>query len=414
MEQQAILALGTLTLGCCGVGLVFIHSSNPLLKGLNWMGAALVAGAAGTAFLLASSMLPALRPIANCCILLAFTLCFRADQYLVDHAAKMPLLGKLMLGIQIGVAPLQWLHLTGDRFSDVVLSVLMAIQLDATSRLIHRSPSDGKTLPSRFTAGFMRFLSGAALFRGVCAAAGVLAIPRWGSIAETFTYSLFIAAAISLGFCFFWRATTKMTVELEQMASTDPLTRVFNRRVFLKWCDQELLRTLQSGVPFSTLLVDFDYFKQINDTFGHLVGDAVLCAAVERIQDSIRGVDVLCRWGGEEFAVLLPNASKEATALVAERIRQNVQLLSGPCARSVMSIPEEVRLTVSIGASTYSGVGDSIVAMLQRADKALYGAKRSGRNRVVLASEEPLQPTSADVSEAHSAVSEPAAAYSLG
>ncbi len=132
--------------------------------------------------------------------------------------------------------------------------------------------------------------------------------------------------------------------------------------------------------------MDFDHFKRVNDSFGHHVGDEVLCAAVERIQDSVRGIDVLCRWGGEEFAVLLPAALPEATRIVAERVRQNIRLINGSFPRLSKQVTRDFQLTVSIGAATFSSESDEVEAMLQRADTALYQAKEAGRDRVVFAS----------------------------
>ncbi|MGI4829910.1 MAG: diguanylate cyclase [Janthinobacterium lividum] len=384
MEQQAILALGMLTMTGCGGGLVFIHSSNRLLKGLNWMGAALLAGAAAAGFLLFIGHRVPLQPLADLCILLAFALCYRAFQYLLGHEVKPSALSFAILAIQGCVTPLYWLHLIGRNLSMVVLSVLLAVQLEATIRLLRRDSPGRKRLPARITAGMMRVLTVANLCRGVMAGLGVMNSPQRIYFGDTVAYGLFIAAGTGLSFCFFWWATARLTEELEHMASTDPLTRVYNRRVFLKWCEREMSRIGTSAVPFSILLMDFDHFKKINDNFGHHVGDDVLCAAVEKIQDSIRGIDVLCRWGGEEFAVLLPNASAEATLIVAERICQNIRLVSS-VNRFSKSLKDEFLVTVSIGAATYSRGSDGYEAMLQRADAALYEAKNAGRNCVVLA-----------------------------
>ena len=386
MEQQAILALGTITLLGCGAGLVFIHSSNPLLKGLNWMGSALLVGGLGAALLLCSLTWPSVQPVANLCILLAFVCNDRADQYLLGHPVQLRTLGKTLLVLEIGIAPLQWLHLIGTRGPILVLSLLLAVQVTSTARTLRRDPSSGDGLPARFTAGLMHFIVAANLVRGALAAGGLFQSARAVYVSATLTDSLIVASAIGLSFCFFWRATARLTAELEHMASTDPLTRVYNRRVFLKWCDKELERSRISGVPFSVLLMDFDHFKRVNDTFGHHIGDEVLCAAVERIQDSVRGLDVLCRWGGEEFAVLLPNASPEATRIVAERVRQNVRLINGKWPRFVNLVPKDFQLSVSIGAATYANEDDQVESMLQRADTALYQAKDAGRDRVVFAS----------------------------
>ena len=384
MEEQAILALGTLTLISCGAGLVFIHSSNPLLKGLNWMGCALLTGGAATALLLVATAVPALQPVANVFALLAFMCCYRADQYLVGHEARIGI-GKWLLGFLGVVAVLQWTHLAGARIGIFAQSVALAAQMETTARLLYRTSEAEARFPARFTAGMMRALVVAGLLRAALALAGVLDAPRWAYPLETLTYGLFIASAVALGFAFFWRTTTKLAMSLEHMASTDPLTRVYNRRVFLAWFDKELLASRQSGLSLSVLLLDFDHFKHINDSFGHQVGDEVLCAAVERIQDSIRGIDVLCRWGGEEFAVLLPNATAGAALIVAERIRQNVRLVNASMERLAMKVASDFQLTVSVGAATCFGAEDGIEAMLQRADMALYEAKDTGRDRVVTA-----------------------------
>jgi diguanylate cyclase (GGDEF)-like protein len=134
--------------------------------------------------------------------------------------------------------------------------------------------------------------------------------------------------------------------------------------------------------PFSILMVDLDHFKSINDRFGHQVGDAAILAAVEAMQDSIRGSDILARWGGEEFTALLPNADCEAAHIVAERLRANVERVelpvevNGPNGRTI------VTMTVSIGLATCETT-DDIHTVMGRADQNLYLAKDSGRNRVL-------------------------------
>lgn len=386
MEEQAILALGTVTLVGCGVGLVLIHSNNRLLKGLNWMGAALAAGGLAALFALITMYLPPVRPISNFLIILAFTLCYRADQLLIGRNTERNRLSLVLLVIDACLAPLRWAHLISVGTGVAVLSVLCAIQLAATSRLVAQESSAESRQAAQFTAGLMRLVLLACIARGVLAACGFVENSPWAYVEETCAAALFTAGGIGMGFCFFWRTTTKLTEELEHMASTDPLTRVYNRRVFLKWCERELARSQESGQPFSVLLVDFDHFKRINDNFGHHVGDEVLCRAVERIQDSIRGIDVLCRWGGEEFAVLLPNASAAATLIVAERVRQNVRTVKLSASTLSKQKATQLQLTISVGAATYDHGLDEIEAMLQRADEALYEAKSAGRDRVVLSS----------------------------
>ncbi len=381
--QAAILALGTVTLAGCGTGLVLVHGTNPLLKGLNWMGIALVVGGVAAALMLFSVSFPALLPGVNLCMLFAFLCCYRADRYLIGLEARQETLSTLILASQVIASCLQWLHILGLRSSTVVVSGLVALQLGITANLIQSNTQSEARSAANFTSGLMRLLAVGNIVRGVCAITGLLTDSRSADVLNLLTYGLFVAASIALAFAFFWRTTTKLSLELEHMASTDPLTRVYNRRVFLNWCETEQTRSCANTVPFSVLMVDFDHFKKINDTFGHHVGDAVLVAAVERIQDSIRGIDVLCRWGGEEFAVLLPNASEESTIIVAERIRKNIRSLQSPERFFAKATIDQFQLSVSIGTATYLGPDDHFEHMLQRADSALYQAKRAGRDRVV-------------------------------
>ena len=163
------------------------------------------------------------------------------------------------------------------------------------------------------------------------------------------------------------------TARLEKIASTDPLTGMANRARF-----EELLRNEQERhcrlpeVPFSVLIIDIDRFKQINDTWGHNQGDIVLRGVAQHIQGQLRHIDTLARWGGEEFAVLLPQTDLEAARAVARRI----------CLSLAENVFERAgRVTASFGVAMYQ-TGESAPALLGRADDALYRAKRNGRNRV--------------------------------
>ncbi len=384
--QQAVLSLGMMTLVGCGGGLVLIHDKNPLLRGLNWMGNALVVGGVGAGLILLSGRFSFVEPLANLCILLAFVFCYRADRHLIGLDTKTDTQTTVLIACQAVAMLSQWLHLTGWSTSAFVLSVLVAIQIRATADVIQRNGVGKSRQPARVTVAVMYTLLAANLARGVGAALGMLTYGPHAEMLNLLSYSSFVASAIGLAFAFFWRTTTKLSLELEHMASTDPLTRVFNRRVFLQWCESEQARSQRLHAPYSVLMLDFDHFKKVNDTFGHHVGDQVLCAAVERIQDSIRGIDVLCRWGGEEFAVLLPNASEEATLIVAERVRRNIRLIESSDPRFADQVYADLQLSASIGTATFEGDEDTFHLMLQRADEALYEAKRTGRNRVVRSS----------------------------
>lgn len=166
---------------------------------------------------------------------------------------------------------------------------------------------------------------------------------------------------------------------LLHLASTDALTGVPNRRAFLEAADHELVRSARYGRALSVLMLDVDHFKNVNDTQGHDVGDAVLVALAERCQRTVREVDLVGRLGGEEFAILAPETPLSNAGILAERLREllstmEVSTPSGP-----------LRITVSIGVASRAGVpGETFAGILKRADVALYAAKTGGRNRVVL------------------------------
>ncbi|MDZ5434208.1 GGDEF domain-containing protein [Pseudomonas fluorescens] len=163
-----------------------------------------------------------------------------------------------------------------------------------------------------------------------------------------------------------------------QSALRDPLTDTGNRIAM----DQTLLREIEVSRrhlhPLSLLMLDIDHFKQINDTHGHSVGDEVLKAVAALIKQQLRNVDMVFRFGGEEFLIVLSNTNREAAALVGERLRLAVQT------EEFVAEGRSVELTVSLGCSTLLP-GESAESLLRRADNALYVAKREGRNRLTMA-----------------------------
>ncbi len=164
--------------------------------------------------------------------------------------------------------------------------------------------------------------------------------------------------------------------KLEYLATTDPLTGVNNRRQFDEKLRDCIRMGQRTGHGFSILLLDADHFKKVNDNYGHLVGDAVLKHIARLIADNIRVTDFVARYGGEEFVVILPNApSASAVGTVAEKIRSAIESAS---------FPEVGHMTVSIGSSDWLEGEVGATGVIQRADEALYMAKASGRNRVVV------------------------------
>ena len=189
-----------------------------------------------------------------------------------------------------------------------------------------------------------------------------------------FSY-LSMILALATVIALLWLALTVHRLDLNKMAQTDALTGLLNRRAFEEILRRELLRCERSGGVMGLMLIDLDYFKQVNDSLGHFAGDDVLRRIATALRDGTRPSDVLARYGGEEFVVLLRNAGLEESRIAAERIRQTIANLAG--------LPGSVPLTASIGVAV-SEMRETTTDFLLRADEALYRSKRAGRNQVSL------------------------------
>lgn len=163
----------------------------------------------------------------------------------------------------------------------------------------------------------------------------------------------------------------------ERLSLQDPLTGLPNRRHFFSILREELDSAHRAGRELSLMLIDIDYFKEVNDQLGHVAGDEVLAIVAHIISDSVRQCDTACRYGGEEFAVLLPGASCQTVETIGRRLMDKIESADLLAGRS------EVSLTVSVGFVSLPPVSDiSIEEVIGRADHALYKAKNSGRNQL--------------------------------
>lgn len=160
---------------------------------------------------------------------------------------------------------------------------------------------------------------------------------------------------------------------LEKRASEDGLTGLLNRQTIFERLEQALQRCQRYQEPLAVMMLDVDFFKQINDTYGHETGDQVLQRVAATIRESIRAVDIGGRYGGEEFFILLPNIDQQGALAAAERLRQQIAALRLP--------PHELEVTVSIGVACHID-GDDMQFLVNRADLAMYRSKRNGRNQV--------------------------------
>lgn len=176
-------------------------------------------------------------------------------------------------------------------------------------------------------------------------------------------------------------ANAKAHAEIEKMATTDGLTGLFNHRRFQERLSEEFKRLERFSEPLSLLLMDIDYFKKVNDTYGHPAGDKILQGVAGILRNTIRDIDVPARYGGEEFAAILLNTEIAGAKNIAERLRQTTK-------DTIFKIDgRELRITVSIGIANTLGPSGGKENLIEKADRALYHAKNTGRNRCVLWSE---------------------------
>ncbi|WP_091012274.1 histidine kinase N-terminal 7TM domain-containing diguanylate cyclase [Paenibacillus amylolyticus] len=178
--------------------------------------------------------------------------------------------------------------------------------------------------------------------------------------------------------------------KLEELALTDSLTNCYNRRYLTQHLNHEVITNIQYKTPFSLLLLDIDYFKAINDRYGHVIGDEVLVRTAEAVKQSIRSTDILTRYGGEEFMIYLPHTEHDLANQIAERVRTAVESNHIEVDHEIM----QVSITISIGILSFEDfemehVPDNpegyLIQLFAAVDKALYQAKQNGRNRVEFA-----------------------------
>ena len=163
-----------------------------------------------------------------------------------------------------------------------------------------------------------------------------------------------------------------------ELAYRDELTGLYNNRYFQEVMEKELERSRRYEHALSLLFFDIDYFKEVNDNFGHLAGDAVLRKTAEQIVQIMRGTDIVVRYGGDEFAIIMPETGREGLEVFAERVRRGIE-------KMMVSVDQvSLRVTISVGGATFFGKNPQInkLTLLGAADKAIYRAKRGGRNRI--------------------------------
>lgn len=171
----------------------------------------------------------------------------------------------------------------------------------------------------------------------------------------------------------------KRYFEISKKSITDPLTKTYNRRFFDQVLHDSVTKSAADKTPVSLIMLDVDKFKNINDTYGHVIGDIVLCEIASRIKSCVRNNDIVARYGGEEFSVILPNLTAEQACVIAERIRYEVS------SKPIKTDVGDITITVSAGVADYPNKAESAEKLISHADRALYaGCKTKGRDRVAV------------------------------
>jgi diguanylate cyclase (GGDEF)-like protein len=285
-------------------------------------------------------------------------------------------LGAGLLGL---IAAIAWFHYAHDDIGKrvVAASLFHCAVCFAIGIVILRSQAQARSRYAyHFTAAVALLLAGGHLVR---AAAQLFSVPTQQALLAPTLANLFflsigtlVLPVLTIGAVMM--VHERMLAQAEDMANRDYLTGAWNRRALFRFAEREMQRERRAHRPLSLLVLDVDHFKRINDTYGHAQGDRVLVDLVRQVGATVRGFDFFARLGGEEFALLLPEADAEAALHAAQRLQLGLQ-------RSLPAENGAVSYTVSIGVAMLRD-DESFSSLLGRADAALYAAKEAGRNRV--------------------------------
>lgn len=261
----------------------------------------------------------------------------------------------------------------------VAVSTALLILASRAALLLHRSAPPECRLSCRFT----EYVFWATAAMSAARVAGTLLYPPSSALApEPINAASFLSYAgfiviTTLGVM--WMEIESLQRDLIRSAQFDSLTDIYNRGTFLGEFEREVSRYARGGAAFSLAIFDLDHFKLVNDRYGHPVGDRVLKSFADVLAASIRKHDTVGRYGGEEFALLMPNTGKDTAGRVAERVRRELET------RGVTLDGKRIEVTASGGVAGYGADGEDWDALLSAADSALYEAKNAGRNRIVMA-----------------------------
>ena len=381
LDIRTLLVAVALATALCAAARILLCRMHPGLPGLGQWAWGSVAGAVSLGLIAARGAIPEILSlsVAQLLVIVGFVLAWDGfRRFLVRPALAPPVLVGIMLAV-VGLTAISQFDGTLS-----LRSILNSGAIAAISTMIAREllVPDFTGQVARRTIGWI-YGANAVFFlgRGLVAFHGVVEINGLASgNAAALSLLWWLCMSISVTLCMALMTGGRLQDDLNQQASRDPLTGALNRRAFALVAEKELARARRGGRSLALLMMDLDHFKQINDHLGHAGGDAMLCLFVRLAGGVLRGEDVFCRFGGEEFVALLPDSSEEQALAVAERLR----FAFAEAAAEDVGDDLPFALTVSVGISALQADED-LEGMIRRADLALYRAKAEGRNRSEMA-----------------------------
>ncbi len=379
-DIRSLLVATALVCAVCSAARFLLWRMHPAMPGLlHWAWAA-VLGTCGLLLIASHQHLPEIVALSLGQVLIACGLIVSWDGYrrfLGRIPMNLPKLAGLVAGAVVLVALSHGAQSVPMR--SLVNATMIALLSGAITWEIFRA-LPGRNVALRATGVIYALNTAFFIARGVSAlteTAEAVPVMSSGFYAFALLWWLCVMLGVTLGMVLM--ASERLQDELDHQISRDPLTGTLNRRAFAALAEREVARTRRSGQPLALLMMDLDHFKQINDRLGHAAGDNFLQLFVRVATGALRGEDLLCRFGGEEFVALLPNTSADAALVVADRLRTAFAEAAGPA-----PVAQAAGVTVSIGISEMKA-GEPLEDMLRRADQALYRAKHNGRNRCEMA-----------------------------
>ncbi|HSI24927.1 MAG TPA: GGDEF domain-containing protein [Methylotenera sp.] len=379
LEFKTMLFMSGVLAAALSLLLLAIHQHTTVLKGLkHWVCANFLISFAIIIFIQSDTELQIRSLFGGLLMVTGLGMYYVAIRIFEPHPIKLPLLLKA-LGFLI-VCNLIISFYSENEYASVVFNTALCIVITLTSAIyLLRQSRHKRNGQNQFTGICFLVFTGLTIYRFYVLASDTLEpvehLTSWDL--NEFTFLACMLSVLAINFGFIAMVNQRLAELLEYSAGHDWLTGTMNRKKLEQTAEMMAVKMVKSKRSQAMLLMDLDKFKLINDTYGHLFGDTVIKAFSEVVKDNVREVDLIGRYGGEEFCVLMPDSSEDEALILAERIRRKFQ------ATPIIFNDKQVKCTVSIGVCDSSIVDGSFKDMFSAADQSLYAAKNSGRNKIV-------------------------------